>query len=171
MKTRLGFETGPLMTTKREISKSGLEQSALHLLHRAGQCAGDVFHTEMSLEGLTPRQYAVLLAIAEQEGLSQTDLVTKTGVDRSTLADIARRLIKKGLVQRRRTKQDARAYSVRLTEAGWNILKSAEPAAVHTDKRILSALSPAKRDEFLKSLNTIVSSLDMVPVNGNGKYR
>ena len=58
---------------------------------------------------LTPRQLAVLVTVAQNEGLSQTGLVDRTGIDRSTLADIVRRMQRKGLLQRRRTKEDARA--------------------------------------------------------------
>ncbi len=105
-----------------------LEQSPIHLLHRAGQCAGEIFLTEMGAADLTPRQYAVLVTVSLWEGLSQTELVEKTGIDRSTLADIVRRMLKKGYLQRRRTKEDARAYAVKLTDEGWNALKSADPA-------------------------------------------
>lgn len=136
-----------------------LEQSPIHLLHRAGQCAGDVFQSEMRTEDLTPRQYAVLVAVAENEGLSQTNLVDMTGIDRSTLADIIRRMLKKGLVQRRRTKEDARAYAVKLTEEGRRILRSAEPMARRVDDRILQALPATQRDRFLTDLNTIVDAL------------
>lgn len=136
-----------------------LEQSPIHLLHRAGQCAGDVFQSEMRTEDLTPRQYAVLVAVAENEGLSQTNLVEMTGIDRSTLADIIRRMLKKGLVQRRRTKEDARAYAVKLTEEGRRILRSAEPMARKVDDRILQALPATQRDRFLTDLNTIVDAL------------
>lgn len=136
-----------------------LEQSPIHLLHRAGQCAGDVFQSEMRTEDLNPRQYAVLVAVAENEGLSQTNLVDMTGIDRSTLADIIRRMLKKGLVQRRRTKEDARAYAVKLTEEGRRILRSAEPMARRVDDRILQALPAAQRDRFLSDLNTIVDAL------------
>ncbi len=136
-----------------------LEHSPIHLLHRAGQCAGDVFQSEMRTEDLTPRQYAVLVAVAENEGLSQTDLVDVTGIDRSTLADIIRRMLKKGLVQRRRTKEDARAYAVKLTEEGRRILQAAEPMAKKVDERILQALPAAERDRFLSDLNMIVEAL------------
>ncbi len=60
-----------------------LNRSAMHLLHRAGQCAADIFSTEARTSGLTPRQFAVLMVIAEEEGLTQTDLVDRTGIDRS----------------------------------------------------------------------------------------
>ena len=133
--------------------------SALHLLHRAGQCAGEIFQAEMGGGDLTPRQYAVLVSVSQNEGLSQTDLVEKTGIDRSTLADIVRRLLKKGLLQRRRTKDDARAYAVKLTEEGQRVLKSAEPMARKVDDRILAALPGQQRERFVQDLNTIVQAL------------
>lgn len=143
-----------------DSDESRLKRSPVHLLHRAGQCAGDVFGAEMATGDLTPRQYAVLATVAENEGLSQTGLVNRTGIDRSTLADVVRRMLKKGLLQRRRTKEDARAYSVRLTEEGWQAMRAAEPAARRVDDRILSALAPSQRDQFLEDLNTIVAVLD-----------
>lgn len=137
-----------------------LERSPLHLLHRAEQCAGEIFITEVGADDLTPRQYAVLVTVAEYEGLSQTHLVERTGIDRSTIADITRRLLKKGFLQRRRTREDARAYSVKLTEQGWRALKAADPLVRRVDERILSVLPAQVRERFLEDLNTIVSSLE-----------
>ncbi len=113
---------------------------------------------------LTPRQFAVLLTVANNEGLSQTGLVERTGVDRSTLADIVRRLLKKGLLQRRRTREDARAYSVKLTEEGRKVVKNTDPVARRVDDRILDALPPKQREQFLDDLETIVERLSkMMP--------
>ena len=136
-----------------------LERSPIHLLHRAGQCASDIFQGEMASGDLTPRQYAVLVAVSQNEGVSQTHLVEKTGVDRSTLADIVRRMLKKGLLQRRRTKEDARAYAVKLTEEGWRVLKAADPLARRVDDRILAVLPGQQRERFLQDLNLIVRAL------------
>ena len=144
-----------------------LDRSPIHLLHRAGQCAGDVFAAEIGETDLTPRQYAVLHTVSQNEGLSQTDLVQHTGVDRSTLADIVRRMLKKGLLQRRRTKEDARAYAVKLTEEGWRVLKSAEPVVKRVDERILSALPSKQREQLLADLAAIVATLNAA--QGNSK--
>lgn len=143
----------------RDTTTSKLDRSPLHLLHRAGQCAADIFQAELGEGDLTPRQYAVLITVSLNEGLSQTHLVERTGIDRSTLADIVRRMLKKGLLQRRRTKEDARAYAVKLTEEGWRVLKSAEPLSRKVDDRILSALAPNQRDRLLQDLNSIVQVL------------
>ena len=148
----------------RDTTPIKLDSSPIHLLHRAGQCAVDVFQAEIGVEELTPRQYAILIAVAQHEGLSQTSLVERTGIDRSTLADIVRRLLKKGLIQRRRTKEDARAYAVRLTDAGARLLKQLEPLARRVDERILNALPGQQRERFVADLNTIVNALGVTAV-------
>lgn len=143
----------------KEFVIGRLDRSPIHLLHRAGQCAGEIFQSEMGGGDLTPRQYAVLVTVSQNEGLSQTDLVDHTGIDRSTLADIVRRMLKKGLLQRRRTREDARAYAVKLTDEGWRTLKTADPVARRVDEKVLSALPANQRDRFLQDLGTIVQAL------------
>jgi MarR family transcriptional regulator, temperature-dependent positive regulator of motility len=144
---------------KRDDKLDRLTRSPLHMLHRAGQCAGEVFHGEMQGGELTPRQYAVLLTVAHNEGISQTGLVDRTGIDRSTLADIVRRMLKKGLLQRRRTKEDARAYAVRVTDDGKKLLKSTEPVTLRVDERILNSLPTKQREQFMDHLAAIVDTL------------
>jgi DNA-binding MarR family transcriptional regulator len=133
--------------------------SATHLIHRAEQCAADIFARIAPQGLLTPRQYAILLAIEENEGISQTGLVEKTGIDRSTLADIVRRMIEKGLVQRQRTSEDARAYAVRLTRKGSNMLRKMRPYAEEVDRQILQSLPEEYRNLFLTILNHMVQDL------------
>ena len=152
----------------KDKSAERLERSPIHLLHRAGQCAGDIFQSEMSSGDLTPRQYAVLVTVAHNEGLSQTNLVERTGIDRSTLADIIRRMLKKGLIQRRRTKEDARAYAVKLSDEGWRTLKSAEPLAKRIDDKIMAALPGSNRERFIQDLNVIVAALGAGAPQGGG---
>ena len=140
-----------------------LDRSPVHLLHRAGQCAADIFQAEIS--GLTPRQLAVLMAVASDEGANQMKLVEATGVDRSTLAEIVRRLCRKGLLQRRRTREDARAYAVKLTDDGRRVLSAAGPGARRVDERVIGALPSKQREVFLTALASIVEKLqELAPV-------
>jgi DNA-binding MarR family transcriptional regulator len=145
---------------------AALARSPIHLLHRAGQCAADIFTAEMAGLDLTPRQFAVLLTVSQNEGLSQTDLVLLTGIDRSTLADIVRRMLKKGLLQRRRTREDARAYAVKLTDEGARILATAQPKVEAVDDRILRALSPGQQAALVDDLKKIVESLQLPDSGG-----
>jgi MarR family transcriptional regulator, temperature-dependent positive regulator of motility len=133
-------------------------RSPIHLLHRAHQAVGQIFAVGMQTKDLTPRQLAVVVAVAENEGLGQTNLVKRTGVDRSTLADIVKRLKGKGLLARRRTKEDARAYAVKLTEEDQRVLRTAGPLAKRVDQRILDGLSGKQRDQFVSALASIIST-------------
>lgn len=138
------------------MTKDLLQKSTIHLLHRAGQCASDIFSEEIINDNLTPRQFAVLFAVSQNEGLNQTHLVQQTGIDRSTLADIIQRMLKKGLIQRVRTEKDARAYAVYLTDEGRHALEKAGPAVTNAEKRLLDALPEQQRYEFVEALSKIV---------------
>jgi MarR family transcriptional regulator, temperature-dependent positive regulator of motility len=137
-----------------------LPRSPIHLLHRASQAVEDVFATEIKIERMTPRLLAVLTTVAQNQGLTQTGIGDRTGIERSTLSDIAHRLQRKGLLQRRRTKEDARAYAVKLTKGGRRVLRTAEPLAKRIDQRILDALPAKRRDVFMNDLASIVSTLE-----------
>ena len=135
-----------------------LDASLLHLLHRASQIANDTFAEEQATDGLTSRQFVVLAAIAEREGLSQTNIVERTGVDRSTLADVVRRLLKKGLVARKRTKEDARAYSVKLTSEGQRLLHEAANSAVRTEEKLVATLSARNKADVVRLLQSLAAA-------------
>lgn len=124
-------------------------------LHRIGQLADEAFAAAAADSEVTPRQYAVLEAIAALENPSQTALVEKTGIDRSTLADIASRLTLKGLVQRHRTRVDARKYAVSLTDKGRAILRDQRPAKA-ADARVLDPLTKAAQVQFVDMLDKII---------------
>ena len=137
-----------------------LDVSALHLLHRAGQCAEVLFTNETGKADLTPRQYAILASVAQNPDISQTGLVEQTGVDRSTLADIVRRLVKKGLLQRKRTRRDARMYAVRLTAKGQSALSSRQAGRRHASISACCRCCAAdQRGGFIEALGEIVRAM------------
>ncbi len=137
-----------------------LKTSPGHLLRRAQQYAHDLYSKEVGSSGPTPRQFEVLSVVAKNEGLSQTDLVRHTGIDRSTLADMIARMIKKGLLSRKRTKEDARANAVSITASGKRILKSADAKVNKSDRAVLSVLPKTQQAGFMKALKAYAEALD-----------
>ena len=89
--------------------------------------------------------------------MSQTEIVNRTGIDRSTLADVVKRMIRKGLLHRRRSKTDARAYQVTLTERGSTALKAVMPRTVALEKRLLSMLGESDRAHVLSVLKSMAN--------------
>jgi DNA-binding MarR family transcriptional regulator len=109
----------------------------LHTIHYYGQIADADFEAAMSGYGLTARQALMLRAVADNPDCSQHVLVTKTGVDRSTASDIVKRLKAKGLIERARSKDDARRYEMRLTADGRKALSHAERAAKSVEQKLI----------------------------------
>jgi DNA-binding MarR family transcriptional regulator len=127
------------------------------LLHRAGQVANDIFLQEAGDCRLTPRQFAILAIVGDHDGLTQSELVERTGIDRSTLADVVARLLDRRLICRRRAKKDQRAYQISLTDMGVASLRQAKPCASAADALVLAPLPPLKRQDFVDSLRIIVN--------------
>lgn len=97
-----------------------------------------------ALKTVTFRQFIVLMAISSSNNPSQTDLVERTGVDRSTMADIMRRLSTRGMISRRRRRSDARTYTIQLTTRGFEVLALGCVAAAQIEA---ASLEPINIDE------------------------
>jgi DNA-binding MarR family transcriptional regulator len=138
-----------------------LASSPGHLLHRAQQFASDQFAEASGGVEITQRQFAVLCAVNAKEGLTQTELVKNTGIDRSTLAELVSRMAKKGLLERDKAPGDARANAISFTEAGRVLFNSAINGAKAADAAILGALPKNKRASFAEALNRIARASDL----------
>jgi MarR family transcriptional regulator, temperature-dependent positive regulator of motility len=143
------------MTDRRQ----GASRSPTHLLHQAEQAAGRLFAAH-ALGFIRPRQLAILVAVSENDGLNQTEVVERTGIDRSTVTRIIARMVRKGLLQRRRSREDARAKVLHLTDGGRRLLDAADPATQNVDALLLAVLPTAHRKPFLAALQAIVRNLE-----------
>lgn len=123
-----------------------------HLLRRAQQRAVEIYQHEVGETGLRPPQFAVVLTVFQNPGLNQTALVQLTGIDRSTIADMLSRLVRRGILKRRRTATDGRANTLQVTEAGEAMLREAVGIVARVQERILEPLSPAEREAFMRLL-------------------
>lgn len=153
-----------MVKSGKQARRAGaLADSPSHLMHRALQLALDVYAEELGTDGPTQRQFAVLEAVSQRAGLTQTDLVKATGIDRSTLADLVSRMTAKGMLDRERSTLDARAKAVRLSAAGEAALAAARPRVIAADRRIMGLLPKAKRDLFLELLSELAAAADAAP--------
>ena len=126
-----------------------------HLLRRCQQRAVDLFTAELGPDGPTPRQFALLVCIRQNPGATQIELVRLSGIDRSTLAEMLRRLLQRGLVARQRTDGDRRANALRLTAAGEAMLARAIPIVADVQERILAPIPRGRRKDLLRLLGLI----------------
>lgn len=152
------------MVDRQQSGSFALAESLSHLLHRAQQFAADMFAARVGDSAITLRQFALLAAVAEQAGQTQTDLVRATGIDRSTLADMIGRMEERGLVARDKAESDKRAKAVTLTPAGRAALNAATPGALAADAALVEALPKTKRAAFLETLAALARAAESVEI-------
>jgi DNA-binding MarR family transcriptional regulator len=145
-------------------SESGpfrLAGSASHLLHRAEQMAAERF-TQLVGDTVTLRQFAVLTAIADIKGGNLTELARITGIDRSTLAEMLKRMQERGWITRATSKEDGRVQSIHLAGTGSMILAASTQHARAADAAVLDALGKAKGRSFLTLLALLAEKADKI---------
>ncbi|MER5177614.1 MarR family transcriptional regulator [Streptomyces sp. NPDC002896] len=116
---------------------------------------------EASSHALAPfeidgRELAVLAVLATEVPLSQLEAARRLGVDRTTMVALIDALEGKGHVERRRSAQDRRKNTVRLTPAGQDCLHRAERAREQTERQFLAALPDADAACLVRSLQALV---------------
>jgi DNA-binding MarR family transcriptional regulator len=84
-----------------------------------------------------------------------TRLGRLTGMDASTIRGVVNRLIKRGLVDTRPDKEDARLLLVGLTREGTQLYRSLAPLALEITEETLSPLSKEERETLMRLLDKI----------------
>ncbi|GAA2788027.1 MarR family winged helix-turn-helix transcriptional regulator [Saccharopolyspora taberi] len=87
---------------------------------------------------LTGPQFAVLSAVRAYPGNDQSSLAGAVALDTSTMADLCRRLERRGLIQRVESPHDARRKLLSLTDAGEAVFAEVNRRARRLDKALLA---------------------------------
>jgi MarR family transcriptional regulator, lower aerobic nicotinate degradation pathway regulator len=127
-----------------------------YLFRRMQQIAVALFMEECKAFGLTPVQYAALVAIRTHPGIDATRLSAVIAFDRSTLGSVIERLEAKKYVERKPAREDKRVKLLHLTRIGATVLREIMPAVDRAQARMLLPLKPADRKALLVLLAQLV---------------
>lgn len=142
-----------------DAKKGGLSEAAevgllLRVAHRR---ASRAFTTALEPLGIEGRHMGVLLELGRGGPGSQRDLIKRTGSDKSAMVRIIDELERRGLAERRPAEGDRRAYAVRLTPAGEELLIEARAIADQVGKDLLAGLTAPERDSLRALLHRFVA--------------
>src|SRR6266496_596216 len=129
-------------------------QTPGHLIRRAYQA-----HTQLWAEvvpvDITGAQYVFLCALAVHGDLDQASVGRLISLDRSSVAELASRLARRGLIQRGRDEQDRRKRVLRITEEGAGVVAEAAPHVLRLGQRLLAQFDEAERARFMDYLGRV----------------
>lgn len=133
-------------------NRPGFLVRRLHQIHVA------IFLEEMAEDNITPIQYGLLSALADQPGLDQMSLAEEIGIDRANVADVLTRLESRGLVVRTVSAEDNRRKFCAPTERGLAFVRKYHANMQRAQDNLLRPLKPAERAEFMRLLRRIVEA-------------
>ncbi|MEU5685494.1 MarR family transcriptional regulator [Streptomyces venezuelae] len=102
-----------------------LDQQICFSLHAAARAFNGVYRTLLKDLGLTYPQYLVMLVLWEHDELPVKKIGERLRLDSGTLSPLLKRLEAAGHVERRRSAEDERSVTVRLTEEGRGLREKA----------------------------------------------
>ncbi len=112
--------------------------------------------------GVTMRQFAILRALAADEGMSQAALGERLQIDPSSIVLVLDDCQKAGWVERRSSPTDRRRYAIHLTPAGRRVLVRAQEAASKAQAELFAPLGPDQRSQLQELLLLLVQSGQVV---------
>ena len=128
------------------------------LVRRLNQIHYALFFEECKSQNITPVQYGILTALSLRPWLDQTEIGLELGLDRTTTADVVKRLQERGLVERRVNPADRRSRQALITKEGLRLMGLLQGGMIRAQQRLLEPLAPRDRDVFMKLLSQLVEA-------------
>ena len=100
--------------------------------------------------------FASLIVIERRPGCSQRELGDELDLDRSTIADLVRRLETGGLITRTASTVDRRRFELNVTTAGADELRRLRPIAVAIEDELIGTMSPEDLSTFRRLLQIVL---------------
>lgn len=137
-----------------------IDTSVAFLLART--CKRFRVHVGARLEalGLHPGQDIILHHLAQQNGLTQSELAERTQVQPATMTRALQRMANSGLIERKACADDQRLQRVFLTRTGQDAAAAVASLWASFDAILFDGLMPSERDSLRKLLQQVYANLE-----------
>lgn len=109
--------------------------------------------------GVVPGQFAQLLALFEEDGLSQGELCERVQIDQSTMARTLNRMVRDGLVDRQPDAGDRRRAVLSLTPRAQRLRPAMVGAAHEVNALATQGLTEAEVEAFMQITTLLIANL------------
>ena len=136
-----------------------------HLARRLQQSSYLLWSSIVS-DDVTAPQLVVLSVLAGAPGIDQRTLGERASLDRSTVADIVGRLVRRGLIERLRDPADRRRNVLQLTADGRATLARLAPRTTTLNRVLLAPLDLDEQEALLQLLGRLVEAGERLRAKG-----
>ncbi|KAA8890940.1 MarR family transcriptional regulator [Nocardia colli] len=129
---------------------------------RAEQALQTAKHAALKPAGVTVPQYAALLFLDENPGISAAALARLCGVTPPTMNALLTNLQERGLIERTPHAWHKNILETRLTEAGAAVMRDADARAVRVEQAVAEGFTDAERATLEQLLTRCAELYDAV---------
>ena len=132
-----------------------IEESLGYLVNRAARAFANRLAAELRPFDVGIGQWAVLLHLWGNDGMTQAQLARRVAIEQPTMARTIDRMERDGLVARTPDPNDRRATRIALTERGWALRDDLVPLAAGVNETATASLT----DEEVETLTRLLAKL------------
>ncbi|MCC6913525.1 MAG: MarR family transcriptional regulator [Rhodospirillaceae bacterium] len=137
----------------RRIDSLGYQLGLLNRLY--DRCLQDA----LKEFGVAPGQFAPLVMLFEEDGLTQAELCRRINVEQPTMANTLDRMERDGLIKRKADTDDRRRSHVFLTSRAKDIQTQVMEAARAVSNRTVTRMSAGEQDDMFRLVARMVENL------------
>lgn len=131
-----------------------------YLVNHLARSFARALHHEISPFGVVPGQFAQLLALYEQDDVTQRELCERVRIEQPTMANTLARMERDGLIQRHPDPEDRRQARIVLTEHARSLEPGLTAAARRVNAAAVAGLEPRDVERFVEMLQHLSHNLD-----------
>jgi MarR family transcriptional regulator for hemolysin len=127
-------------------------------------------NTTLEKHDITAEQWNVLLRLSKEDSINQKQLSCKVDKDQPTVVRILDILERKGLIERKQSLGDRRAFIIQITEKGMDVKEDVQPLVQDAFKKMMKGISREKIDIYIEVLMKINDNImEQKEINNNEK--
>lgn len=148
--------------------KQRLQHNLGFLINGLARMMRTVLEVRLQETGLSPTTWTVIMALGEEDGLSQTDLSKRTFLDNATITRALDQLTELSYIERHRDDTDRRVQLVVLTRKGNNAYQKVKNYGLEINEMATADLTIKTRERFEENIRRIIDRMRINLNNGVG---
>lgn len=145
--------------TKKKQTGFSVEDSHAYYIYSIQAASYAALADAVRPHGLTTPAWRVIANLQERDGISVRDLAQRTVVDVSNLSKLITAMSAQGLLNKKRSTEDARVMLVHITARGRKTFAAALPSVRRVLDQNLEGFSDTERDRFRTYLERMMQNV------------
>ena len=135
------------------------EESLGYQVNHLARLLAAALRERIEPHGVVPGQFAQLLALLEQDGISQAELCQQVQIDQSTMALTVKRMERDGLISRSPDPDDRRRTVIRLSPRARTLAPTLVGAAREVNAAAAAGVAPRDLATCMRVLARMIDNL------------